>query len=174
MAFQPILPLKPFQKWGFEIVGPFKPMTTWAGNWYILVVTNYFMKWVEEKTLPDHTTTLMAKNLFTRIFGAVLAALVSLSVINGDTSSKHPGLRTPHGKRVLTSATPTTLRTLRKPTSRYVHPGAGTMTVLSICRLSPTRERKNHSPSAIPWSCSSHTWGRCKGSLDSGGRCPIA
>ena len=48
MSGQPILTLEPFQKWVFDFVGPFHPPS--IGDFqYILVATNYYTKWVEEK-----------------------------------------------------------------------------------------------------------------------------
>ena len=37
MPFQPVLPLEPFQKWGLDFVGPFKPAALKTGNLYIIV-----------------------------------------------------------------------------------------------------------------------------------------
>ena len=54
MPHQPVLPLEPFQKWGLNFVGPFKPPTMKTGNRYIIVPTDYCTKWVEAKsgTIP--------------------------------------------------------------------------------------------------------------------------
>jgi hypothetical protein len=63
MPHQPVLPLEPFQKWGIDFVGPFKPAAAQTGNRYILVVTDYCPKWVEAKALKDKTATSTAKFL---------------------------------------------------------------------------------------------------------------
>ena len=38
MPHHPVLPLEPFQKWGLDFVGPFKPAAMRTGNRYIIVV----------------------------------------------------------------------------------------------------------------------------------------
>ena len=39
MPFQPVLLLEPFQKWGMDFDGPFKPTSIRTGNQYIIVAT---------------------------------------------------------------------------------------------------------------------------------------
>ena len=47
----PITSLWPFAQWGLDIIGPFP----WAmGNRrFVLIIINYFMKWVEAKALVN-------------------------------------------------------------------------------------------------------------------------
>ena len=50
-VLNPLSSPRPFAQWGFDIVGPF-PKT--AGNKrYLLVSTNYFIKWVEAAPLAN-------------------------------------------------------------------------------------------------------------------------
>jgi hypothetical protein len=41
------LPEEPFQKWGLDFIGHVKFASKMLGNWYILVATDYVIKWVE-------------------------------------------------------------------------------------------------------------------------------
>ena len=63
----------PFAQWGLDIVGHFPKA---AGNkWYLLVDTDYFTRWVEDKPLANikdvDTKKFVWKNI-TRIFGSFI------------------------------------------------------------------------------------------------------
>ena len=64
MPHQAILPLDPFQKYGLDFVGPFKPATTRTSNKYIIVTTDYCKKWVKEKALRDSTAVSIANVVY--------------------------------------------------------------------------------------------------------------
>ena len=64
MPFQPVLPLEPFQKWGLDFVGPFKPATATTSNQYIIVATDSCTKWVDAKALKDNTAASTTKLMY--------------------------------------------------------------------------------------------------------------
>ena len=67
MPHQPILPLEPFEKWGLDFLGPFKPTVTQTRNQDIIVAIDYCTEWIEVKVLE---TTWMhpRRSLFTNTF----------------------------------------------------------------------------------------------------------
>lgn len=67
MYHHPVLPLEPFQKWGIDFVGPFKPAAKRSGNIYILVATDYCTKWVEAIALKDNKAESVASFLYNNI-----------------------------------------------------------------------------------------------------------
>ena len=47
--------LWPFEAWGIDIIGPISLSST-IGHWFILVITDYFSKWVEAIPLIEVKT----------------------------------------------------------------------------------------------------------------------
>ncbi len=62
----PILPLGPFEKWGIDLMGPL-PVTR-KGNQFIVVVTNYLIKFVEVRALKFVVKKKVTRFLYERLF----------------------------------------------------------------------------------------------------------
>ena len=60
------LTTKPFEVIGMDFLGPVKPPSL-LGNNYVLVITDYFTKWIEAVPLPNYTALVTCKALMDRI-----------------------------------------------------------------------------------------------------------
>ena len=67
MALQPIIPLKPFEKWGIDFVCPISPPTKGMRNEYTLVVVDYVTKWVEAIAFRTNDAKNVATFLYENI-----------------------------------------------------------------------------------------------------------
>jgi len=50
LPLRPFIIEGPFQQWGLDFIGPMSP-TSSVGHQYIILVTDYFTKWVEAKAI---------------------------------------------------------------------------------------------------------------------------
>ncbi len=57
-----------FMKWGFLFIGPIKLARRLIGYKYIIVITNYAIKWVEAKALKTSTIVFIARFMYEYIF----------------------------------------------------------------------------------------------------------
>ncbi|CAM6082357.1 unnamed protein product [Calypogeia fissa] len=64
----PILLLAPFEKWGIDYIGPITPVTQYRRNRYILLATDYAMKWVEARATRKDDALTSTHFLFEQIF----------------------------------------------------------------------------------------------------------
>ena len=75
MALQPIIPLKPFEKWGIDFVGPISLPTKGLRNEYILVAVDYVTKWAEARAFrtddAKNVATFLYENIIVR-FGYLI------------------------------------------------------------------------------------------------------
>ncbi len=76
-------PEKPSMKWGLKFISVIKPTKRLIGNKYILVATNYVIKWVEAKTLKINIVVVITRFLYEYIlirFGCPLTIITNQGV----------------------------------------------------------------------------------------------
>ena len=66
IPLQPQVMIEPFEKWALDFVGPISPMS--RKKKYILVFTDYFTKWVEDKALFRATEKYVVEFIYEEIF----------------------------------------------------------------------------------------------------------
>jgi transposase InsO family protein len=64
MPLVPQLTLQAFEKWVIDFMGPINPLGKCTGSRYIIIVTKYLTKWVEEKEFKDCSETTVACFIF--------------------------------------------------------------------------------------------------------------
>ena len=62
MPLHPHFLIEPFEKWALDFIGPINPPS--KGKRYILVCTDYVIKWVEAKGLARATEQIVVNFLF--------------------------------------------------------------------------------------------------------------
>ena len=69
MPLQPQIVIEPFEKWALDFVGPINPSSQKKS--YILVCTDYVIKWVKEKALTRATEQDVYDFMFQDFFFAL-------------------------------------------------------------------------------------------------------
>ena len=65
---RPIMSTRAFSKWRIDFVGPIKPPAKSTHAQYIIVATNYLIKWVEAKAMVRNDARAIAKFLYEYVF----------------------------------------------------------------------------------------------------------
>ena len=67
MPLNPQITLQDFDKWPIDFVGPINPLGKRTGSRYIITMTDYLTRWVEEKLVKDCSVTIVAQFIFENI-----------------------------------------------------------------------------------------------------------
>ena len=64
----PLMGTEIFQSWGLDFMGPIEFPARQPKNCYIIIVTNYTTKWVEDRASKDNNTKSTTKFFYDKIW----------------------------------------------------------------------------------------------------------
>jgi hypothetical protein len=67
LPLQPFRSLHAFEKWEVELIGPINPTSKYSKARYIIIATDYLMRWVEAATVQDCSNDIASRFIFENI-----------------------------------------------------------------------------------------------------------